>query len=62
MLSREATKQLASPVVTGDDHQLKTSKQVYSDFVCLQTQSTTELNQKLTKIMPRRHSLKHSYT
>ena len=32
------------------------------DFACLQTQSTTELNQKLTKIMPRRRSLQDSYT
>lgn len=53
MLSREATKQLASSVVTGDE-------QGYSDFMtlCLRTQSTMELNHKLTKIMPRRHSLR----
>ena len=32
-------------------------------FACLQTQSTTELNQKLTKARPgRRHSIRGVYT
>ena len=40
------------------------NKQGYSDFVHmhLRTQSTTELNQNLTNIMPRRQSLQDCYT
>ena len=41
-----------------------TSDRVYSDFVCLciRTQLTKEINQKLAKSMPRRRLLRGIYT
>ena len=71
ILSQQGSKQIASSVVTGTTPRKFTfpvqatktlvvaSELGYSNFVCtcLQTQSTMELNQKLTKSMPRRHSI-----
>ena len=54
ILSREASKQLALSVVTGDKPAYTASNE--NDFVCtcLRTHSTADLNEKLSKNVPRR--------